>query len=297
MVTDQRRPSPSAVRNWLIGARLKTLPATFAPIAVGTAIAHSLGQVSWWRTALTVVFALSFVIGTNFLNDYSDGVRGADTHRVGPVRLVGSGQATPRQVLRSGMVLYALAALTGVLMAVTISWWLLALTAFCALGGWFYTGGSRPYGYRGLGEVSVFLFHGVIAVCATAYIQLGRVPLLALSAAVPIGLLVCALLVTNNLRDIPTDAAAGKITLAVRLGDRRTRRLYVFCVETAFAWGPALAMTRPWALLVFAAVPFAVFPLRRVVTGARGADLIAALEHTCLLLLVFGALLAIGLAR
>ncbi|NUS85895.1 MAG: 1,4-dihydroxy-2-naphthoate polyprenyltransferase [Streptomyces sp.] len=297
MVTDQRRPSPSAVRNWLIGARLKTLPATFAPIAVGTAIAHSLGQVSWWRTALTVVFALSFVIGTNFLNDYSDGVRGADTHRVGPVRLVGSGQATPRQVLRSGMVLYALAALTGVLMAVTISWWLLALTAFCALGGWFYTGGSRPYGYRGLGEVSVFLFHGVIAVCATAYIQLGRVPLLALSAAVPIGLLVCALLVTNNLRDIPTDAAAGKITLAVRLGDRRTRRLYVFCVETAFAWGPALAMTRPWALLVFAAVPFAVFPLRRVVTGARGADLIAALEHTCLLLLVFGVLLAIGLAR
>lgn len=297
MVTDQRRPPRSAVRNWLIGARLKTLPATFAPIAVGTAIAHSLGQVSWWRAALTVVFALCFVIGTNFLNDYSDGVRGADTHRVGPVRLVGSGQVAPRQVLRSGVVLYALAALTGVLMAVTISWWLLALTAFCALGGWFYTGGSRPYGYRGLGEVSVFLFHGVIAVCATTYIQLGRVPLLALSASVPIGLLVCALLVTNNLRDIPTDAAAGKITLAVRMGDRRTRKLYVFCVETAFAWGPPLAMTRPWALLVFAAVPFAVFPLRRVVTGARGADLIAALEHTCLLLLVFGALLAIGLAR
>ena len=297
MVTAQRRPPRSAVRNWLIGARLKTLPATFAPIAVGTAIAHSLGQVTGWRTALTVVFALCFVIGTNFLNDYSDGVRGADAHRVGPVRLVGSGQAAPRQVLRSGVVLYALAALTGVLMAVTISWWLLALTAFCALGGWFYTGGSRPYGYRGLGEVSVFLFHGVIAVCATTYIQLGRVPLLALSAAVPIGLLVCALLVTNNLRDIPTDAAAGKITLAVRMGDRRTRKLYVFCVETAFAWGPPLAMTRPWALLVFAAVPFAVFPLRRVVTGARGADLIAPLEHTCLLLLVFGALRAIGLAR
>lgn len=296
MTVDQRAAG-TAVRNWVVGARLKTLPATLAPVAVGTAAARSAGGTSWERTALTLVYALCFVIGTNFFNDYSDGIRGTDKGRVGPARLVGSERAAPRQVLRTGLVLYAGAALTGVVMAVAVSWWLLALTALCALGGWFYTGGSNPYGYRSLGEVSVFLFHGVIAVCATAYIQCGRVPLLALAASVPVGLLVCALLVTNNLRDIPTDAAAGKITLAVRIGDRRTRVLYLGCVGTAFASGLALAAARPWALLVLAAAPFAVLPVHRVAGGARGAGLVAALEHTCLLLLAFGTLLTIGLAR
>ncbi|MFE4371736.1 1,4-dihydroxy-2-naphthoate polyprenyltransferase [Streptomyces sp. NPDC056835] len=286
-----------ALRNWVTGARLKTLPATLAPIAVGTAVAYSHAPLSVPRTTLTLVYGLSFVLGTNFFNDYSDGVRGTDAHRVGPVRLVGSGKAGPRQVLRNGLVLYAVAALTGIVLAVTVSWWLLALTALCALGGWFYTGGSRPYGYRGLGEVGVFLFHGVIAVCATAYIQLGRVPLLAPAASVPVGVLVCALLVTNNLRDIPTDTAAGKITLAVRIGDRRTRVLYVLCLVVTFVSAVALAPARPWALLVLAALPFAVIPLRRVLSGARGGDLVAVLEHTCLLLLAFGTLLAIGLAR
>jgi 1,4-dihydroxy-2-naphthoate polyprenyltransferase len=288
--------SRSGVRNWLVGARLKTLPATLAPIGVGTAIAHSLGEVVGWRLGLTLLFGLGFVLGANFLNDYSDGVRGTDTHRVGPVRLVGSGQASAGQVLRSGLVLYGIAALTAVVLAVAVSWWLLALAAGCALAGWFYTGGSKPYGYQGFGEVGVFLFHGVAAVCATVFIQLERIPLLALGASVPIGLLTCALLVTNNLRDIPTDAAAGKITLAVRIGARRTRVLYVLCLGTAFASGLALAASRPWMLLVLAAVPAAVFPLRRVLSGARGTDLIAALEHTCLLLLVFGALQTIGLA-
>ncbi|MBZ9637848.1 1,4-dihydroxy-2-naphthoate polyprenyltransferase [Streptomyces sp. PSKA30] len=296
MVTSTQWPAGSAVRTWLVGARLKTLPVTMAPIAVGTAIASSLGHFSWWRAALTLLFALGFVLGTNFFNDYSDGVRGADDHRVGPVRLVGSGQASPRQVLRCGLVLYGVAALAGVVMAVTISWWLLALAVVCALGGWFYTGGSRPYGYRSLGDVGIFVFHGVIAVCATAYIQLGRVPLLALAASVSIGLLACALLTTNNLRDIPTDTAAGKITIAVRLGDRRTRVYYVLCLALAFASALLLAASRPWALLVLGAVPFAVLPLRRVLGGARGSDLIPALEHTCLLLLAFGTLLAIGLA-
>jgi 1,4-dihydroxy-2-naphthoate octaprenyltransferase len=200
-------------------------------------------------------------------------------------------------VLHAGIFLFALAAITGTFLAVTISWWLLALTAFCALGGWFYTGGPRPYGYQGLGEVSIFLFHGVIAVCATAFIQLGRVPPLALGAAVPVGLLACALLVTNNLRDIPTDAAAGKITLAVVMGERRTRRLYVSFVALAFVTGLALSVARPWVLLLIAAVPFAAIPVRRVLGGVCGAGLIAVLEHTCLLLLVYGALLTIGLAQ
>jgi 1,4-dihydroxy-2-naphthoate octaprenyltransferase len=287
----------SGTRNWLIGARLKTMPATFAPVAVGTAIAYSYGPVSALRAALTLLFGLSFVIGTNFFNDYSDGVRGTDAERVGPVRLVGSGRVSSRPVLHSGIALYALAAVTGVVLAVTTSWWLLGLTLFCALGGWFYTGGSRPYGYRALGEVGVFLFHGVIAVCGTVFIQLGRIPLLALGASVPVGLMVCALLVTNNLRDIPTDTAAGKRTLAVVLGDRPTRVLYLLCVGVSLAAALALVPARPWVLLVLAALPATILPVRRVVTGARGADLVPALEQTCLLMLVFGALLTIGLAE
>ncbi|MFZ3468160.1 1,4-dihydroxy-2-naphthoate polyprenyltransferase [Streptomyces sp. 4.24] len=295
VTTDQRPPLRGAVHTWVVGARLKTLPVTLAPIVVGWAVARSQGHFSWWRAALTLLFGLGFVLGTNFFNDYSDGVRGADDERVGPVRLVGSGRASPRQVLRMGLALYGVAVLAGAVMAVTISWWLLALAALCAVGGWFYTGGSRPYGYLGLGDVSIFLFHGVIAVCATAFIQLGRVPLLALGASVPIGLLAVALLTTNNLRDIPTDTAAGKITLAVRLGDGRTRVYYALCVAAAFASGLLLATARPWLLLLLAAAPSAVLPLRRVLGGARGSDLIAALEQTCVLLLVYGALLATGL--
>ncbi|MGK5729168.1 1,4-dihydroxy-2-naphthoate polyprenyltransferase [Streptomyces sp. URMC 124] len=295
-VTARQRPASGAVRTWVTGARLKTLPVTLAPIAVGTGIAHSLGQTLWWRTALTLLFMLGFVIGTNYFNDYSDGIRGTDDERLGPSRLVGSGQASPRQVLRAGTALYAVAIVTGVAMAVAISWWMLPVTAYCGLAGWFYTGGPRPYGYRALGDLSIFLFHGVVIVCATAGVQLGHVPPLALGASVPMGLLACALLTTNNLRDIRTDAASGKITVAVLLGEKRTRVYYGLCVAAAFASAALLATARPWALLVVAAVPSAVFPLRRVLSGARGRDLIPALEHTCLLLLAFGALLAIGLS-
>ncbi|RLU81384.1 1,4-dihydroxy-2-naphthoate polyprenyltransferase [Streptomyces griseocarneus] len=272
------------------------MPATWAPLVTGLAIAHSLGSIDWWRAVLTVLFLLGFVIGTNFCNDYSDGVRGTDSNRVGPVRLVGSGQVSPRQVLRVGMVCYAVMAAAGLILAATVSWWMIAVTVFCGLGGWYYTGGSKPYGYRGLGEVSVFIHHGLIFVCATAGVQLGHVPWLALAASVPAGLLCCALLVTNNLRDIETDAAAGKITLAVRLGEPRTRALYTGIVGVAFASALALAPDRPWTLLVLAALPFAVAPLRRVLSGARGTDLIAALEGTCLLIFAFGTLFAIGLA-
>lgn len=296
MVIEQRPTSHGALRVWLVGARLKTLPVTLAPVAVGTGVAASLGGVSWWLSALTLLFALGFVIGTNYLNDYSDGVRGADDDRVGPVRLVGSGQATPRQVLRAGLLLYAVAAASGLVMAVTVSWWLLGLTALCGLGGWYYTGGSSPYGYRGLGDISIFLFHGVIAVCATAFIQLGQVPALSLGASLPIGLLACALLTTNNLRDIPTDTEAGKITLAVRLGDRRTRGYYALLLAATFASGLLLAVSRPWTLLTLAALPFAASPLRRVRAGARSAELVPVLERTCLLLLAYGALLTAGVA-
>ncbi len=296
MLTRPQEPAAGALRAWIVGARLKTLPVTLAPVAVGSAVAASYGSLDGGRAALTLLFALGFVLGTNFFNDYSDGVRGADDQRVGPVRLVGSGQASPRSVLRSGIALYGVAVLSALVLALTVSWWLLALAAVCALGGWYYTGGARPYGYRSLGDVSIFVFHGVIAVCATAYIQLERIPLLALSASVPIGLLACALLTTNNLRDIPTDTAAGKITVAVRLGDRRTRHYYLVLIAASFVSALLLAPARPWALLVLGAVPAAVLPVCRVRAGARGRDLIPVLEHTCVLLLVFGALLTIGVA-
>jgi 1,4-dihydroxy-2-naphthoate octaprenyltransferase len=286
----------ATARDWIVGARLKTMPATFGPVAVGTALAYSEGTVIAWRAALTMLYALCFVIGTNYFNDYSDGIRGTDTQRVGPVRLVGSGRVAARTVLAAGIAFYLLAALTGLFLAITVSWWLLALTVFCGLGGWFYTGGATPYGYRSMGEVGVFLFHGVIAVCGTVFIQLVRIPLLALGASIPVGLIVCALLVTNNLRDIPTDTEAGKITLAVVIGDRRTRVLYLALLAATFATALALTPARPWVLLVLAALPFGIAPVRRVVTGMRGADLVAALEQTCVLMLAFAALFTVGLA-
>ncbi len=286
----------AGLRDWLVGARLKTMPATFAPVAVGTALAYSMGPLVAWRTVLTLLYALCFVIGTNYLNDYSDGIRGTDAQRVGPVRLVGSGRVPARKVLRAGLAFFVGAGVIGVVFAVTVSWWLLALTVCCALGGWFYTGGTTPYGYRAMGEVGVFLFHGVIAVCGTVFIQLVRIPLLALGASIPVGLIVCALLVTNNLRDIPTDTAAGKRTLAVVIGDRKTRVLYLALLTVAFGSALALVPSRPWVLLVLASLPFAVAPVRRVVTGMRGADLVAALEQTSVLMLVFGALFTVGLA-
>lgn len=303
-MTAEARPTEIAgggwaewARRWWSGARPKTLPSAFAPVGVGTALAHSLGHTETWRFVLTMVFALGFTIGTNYLNDYSDGIRGTDDDRVGPVRLVGSGQASAKQVLWVGLFFFAVSAVTGLVLAFTVSWYLLALTVFCALGGWFYTGGEKPYGYRAMGEISCFLFFGPIAVCGTVFIQLGHIPLVALPASVPTGILVSALLVTNNLRDIPTDTVAGKQTLAVLMGERWSRWLYMLFVAIAFAAGLGMAVVRPATLLVLGALPFAVFPARRVMSGARGKDLVAALEHTCLLMLVYGVLFTIALAR
>lgn len=285
------------VKVWVMGARLKTMPAVFAPVGIGTALAYSYGDISISRIVLTLLFALGFTIGTNYLNDYSDGIRGTDAHRVGPTRIVGSGQAAPKQVLYVGLALYAVSIVAGLILSATVSPWMLILTVICPLGGWFYTGGENPYGYKAMGEVGCFVFFGVVAVCGTVFIQTGEIPWLALGASFPPGLLVCALLVTNNLRDIETDAMAGKTTLAVLLGKSKTRALYVAFIVAIFASGLALVPFRPWALLVLGALPFAVFPMRRVLSGAKGRDLIPALEHTCLLMFVYGALLTAALAQ
>ena len=230
--------------DWLAGARPRTLPAAVAPVLTGTAVAAYVGEPVWWKAALALVVSLALQVAVNYANDYSDGVRGTDDERVGPMRLVGSGAASPKAVKTAAFLAFGVAALAGLLLAATSAWWLIAVGVVCVLAAWFYTGGSKPYGYLGLGEVMVFVFFGMVAVIGTTYVQTSTFELLALCAAVGIGALACAILVVNNLRDIPTDTLAGKRTLAVVLGDERTRYLYAFLVGAA-AVAVVAASTRP----------------------------------------------------
>jgi 1,4-dihydroxy-2-naphthoate octaprenyltransferase len=287
---------PVTIRNWVAGARPRTLPAAVVPVAVGTGVALGYHGFSWWRAILALVVALALQVGVNYANDYSDGIRGTDEVRVGPVRLVGSGLARPRQVLAAALACFAAAGAAGLALAAVTSWWLLLVGAAAVAAAWFYTGGSKPYGYRALGEVAVFVFFGLVAVAGTAYVQLERLTWLSVAAAAPVGLLACALLVINNLRDIPTDAQTGKQTLAVVLGDARTRLLYAACVLVPFAVAVALAPVRLLCLVTLVAVPLALAPVRAVRQGAAGRALIAVLGQTGRLQLAFGALLTLGLA-
>jgi len=267
------------------------------PVAIGTGVAYSTGGVVWWRALVALAVALLLQIGVNYANDYSDGVRGTDDARVGPMRLVGSGVATPRAVLTAALGCFAAAAVAGLALVVaTGAWWLIAVGALAIAAAWFYTGGSRPYGYRALGEVSVFIFFGLVAVAGTTYVQVESLPWLAVAAAVPAGLLSCALLMINNLRDLESDRAAGKRTLAVVLGDRRTRLLYTACVAVPFVIALALVPARPFAALTVLAIPFAVAPIRLVRNGALGPALITGLQQTGRLQLAFGLLFTLGLA-
>ena len=283
---------------WVSGARPRTLPAAVAPVAVGTGAAAAAGGARWGPACLALVVALALQVGVNYANDYSDGVRGTDARRVGPFRLVGSGAAAPAEVKRAALACLGLAAVAGlVLVAATGSWPLLGVGAACLLAAWYYTGGRRPYGYRGLGEVAVFVFFGLVAVAGTTYVQAGRVGLAALLGGIGCGALACAILVANNLRDIPTDRAAGKRTLAVALGDARTRSLYGGLLGAAYAVVPALALlTTPATLLALLSAPLALGPLGTVRSGATGRDLVAVLGGTGRLQLVYGLLLALGLA-
>jgi 1,4-dihydroxy-2-naphthoate octaprenyltransferase len=249
------------------------------------------------RALLALVVALALVIGVNYANDYSDGIRGTDAVRVGPMRLVGSGAAAPAAVRAAALASFTVAAVTGlVLVALAGQWWLLALGVACIAGAWYYTGGARPYGYTGLGELAVFVFFGLVAVLGTQYVVSGRITPTGGFAAVAVGAMSAAVLVANNLRDIPTDSVAAKRTLAVRLGDHRTRTLYTVLVAVPFAVTLGLAITR-WATLVgLLALVFAVPALRRVRGGANGAELIPVLRDTGLALLVWAAATAAALA-
>lgn len=282
---------------WLSAARPRTLPAAVAPVLVGTGAAAQLGAASIPRALLAAGVALFLQVGVNFANDYSDGVRGTDLNRVGPMRLTASGAASPFQVRTAATATLGVGALLGlVLVAVSGHWWLLAVGAAAVVAAWTYTGGPRPYGYAGLGEVGVFVFFGVVAVLGTTYTQADRVSWPAALGAVGIGLIACALLMVNNLRDIPTDVVAGKRTLAVRLGDRRSRRWYAAMLAGAMVAGLVCAFWAPWALLVALLLGPAVMLALSVLAGANGILLRPVLGGTGLLELAYGVLLGLGLA-
>jgi 1,4-dihydroxy-2-naphthoate octaprenyltransferase len=281
---------------WLAGARPKTLPAAVAPVLVGSGAAAALDGFRLVPALLALVVALALQVAVNYANDYSDGRRGTDDDRVGPMRLVGSGLAAPRQVLVAAALAFGAAAVAGLALAALSSWWLVAVGAVCIVAAWTYTGGPLPYGYRALGELFVFVFFGLVAVVGTTYAQTGTLPGLAFAVSVPVGLLIVALLVVNNLRDIGGDALVGKRTLAVLLGERATRLVFVALLGTAFLVVLAVAVVRPWAGLTLLGSPLAVPPARTVLTGGRGSALIGALQGTGLLTLATGILLAVGLA-
>ncbi|WP_026411998.1 1,4-dihydroxy-2-naphthoate polyprenyltransferase [Actinomadura oligospora] len=281
---------------WVAGSRPRTLPTSLVPVVVGTGVAIGAGHAVWWRALLAAVVALVLQIGVNYSNDYSDGVRGTDEVRVGPLRLVGSKVAKPKQVLAAALGSFAVAAVAGLVLAAVTSWWLLLVGAFAILAAWFYTGGKNPYGYRALGEISVFVFFGLVAVVGTVYVQTETLPWEAWAAAVPIGLLACALLVVNNLRDLPNDKESGKRTLAVVLGGPWTRILYAACCAVPFMIVLALAAPHPWVLIALLAAPFSLPPTQKVIQGAKGKDLIPVLGMTARLQIVYGVLLAVGLA-
>jgi len=285
----------TTVGQWIEGARPRTLPAAVAPVLVGTGAAAAGGDVRIGRALLALVVSLALQVAVNYANDYSDGVRGTDTQRVGPLRLVGSGVSSPAAVKRAAVAAFAVAAAAGLVLAALTTWWLLAIGATAMLAAWFYTGGSRPYGYRALGELSVFVFFGLVATIGTAYVQLERVTATAVAGGIGCGALACALLVVNNLRDIPTDSVSGKRTLAVVLGERRTRALYVALVAVAFLAAVALVAVTPWTLLTLAAVPLAARPARTVAAGRQGRDLVPALRDTGRLQLAYAVLLAVAL--
>lgn len=285
------------VGQWWQGARPRTLPAAIAPVLVGTALAYQAQSFLPLRALLALVVALSLQVGVNYANDYSDGVRGTDRNRVGPIRLVGQGLAAPGAVRAAAVASLAVAAVAGlVLVVLTTQWWLLLVGAAAIAAAWLYTGGPRPYGYAGLGEVFVFIFFGIVPVVGTFYVQTLTMSPEAFIAGTGVGVLICAILIANNLRDIPTDRASGKVTLAVRLGDKATRTLFVATVAVPFLAVVWLAfLVGPWALLGLLAAPLVISPARAVMSGAQGPALVPVLKSTGTAVLVYGLALSLGI--
>ncbi|MCD9154019.1 1,4-dihydroxy-2-naphthoate polyprenyltransferase [Aeromicrobium duanguangcaii] len=284
--------TPTGLNLWIEGARLRTLPAAVAPVAVGTGAAAFDDGAIWWKALLALGVSLALQIGVNYANDYSDGIKGTDENRVGPLRLVGSGLVAPAKVKAAALGFLALGGALGLVLAATSGWWLIAVGVLAILAAWGYTGGKNPYGYRALGEVSVFLFFGIVAVLGTTYVQLGSVNAVSVAGALGVGALACAILVANNLRDIPTDTETGKRTLAVVMGDARTRLFYVALMLLAFVVVVAWVVTEtPWALLALVGLPPALRATAVVRGGGSGPALIPVLKDTGIAELLY----AIGL--
>ncbi|MBF6141128.1 1,4-dihydroxy-2-naphthoate polyprenyltransferase [Nocardia farcinica] len=281
---------------WLEGARPRTLPNAIAPVIAGTGAAAALDAVVWWKAVLALLVSLALIVGVNYANDYSDGVRGTDDERVGPLRLVGSRLASPAAVKNAAILSLALGAALGLVLALTTAWWLLLIGAVCLAGAWFYTGGSKPYGYSGFGEIAVFVFFGLIAVLGTQFVQAERIDWVGVALAVGVGAFSSAVLVANNLRDIPTDTATGKTTLAVKLGDARTRTLHLVLLLIPFVITLLLVLRTPWALLGLLAAPLAIRANAPVRTGGHGLELIPSLRDSGLALLAWSVLGALALA-
>ncbi|MDD9207772.1 1,4-dihydroxy-2-naphthoate polyprenyltransferase [Georgenia sp. 10Sc9-8] len=287
----------ATVADWVEGARPRTLPAAVSPVALGTGAAVGLDSGSLLRASLAAGVALALQVGVNYANDYSDGIRGTDDVRTGPPRLTGGGAARPRTVRLAAFASFAVAGVLGLwLVALAGTWWLLAAGAVAVLAAWGYTGGASPYGYRGLGEVAVFVFFGLLATLGTTYTQALTVTWQAVAGATGVGLIACALLMVNNVRDVPTDTVAGKRTLAVRLGDRRARWAFVLMITVPLALGLLCAVTHPWAWALLALVPWAVHLSRTVLGGASGRDLIPTLRDTGFFDLAYGLVLGAALA-
>jgi len=287
---------PTAAQ-WIAGARPRTLPNAIAPVLVGTGAAAAVDGMVWWLAVLALIVSVSLIVGVNYANDYSDGIRGTDRVRVGPVRLVGSGLATPESVRSAAASALAVAAVAGLALVVASRSWPLAVPgALCLLGAWFYTGGKRPYGYRAFGELAVFLFFGPVAVLGTLYVQAGRINGTAVGCSVAVGAFSAAILVANNLRDIPTDATAGKRTLAVLLGDQDTRWLYQALVAVPFLMTLLLATRDTAALAALLAIALLLPPIRRVRRGYTGRRLVPVLRDTGLAMLAWAAATALALA-
>jgi 1,4-dihydroxy-2-naphthoate octaprenyltransferase len=272
----------STLAAWVEGARPRTLPAALSPVLAAAGVGWFFDGFHLGLALLCLVVAFALQIGVNFANDYSDGIRGTDADRVGPMRLVGSGTARPGAVKAAAFTCFGVAAVAGLVVSLWSGhWWLILIGAACILAAWYYTGGKRPYGYRGLGELFVFVFFGLVAVCGTVFVMGDLVPLTAIWVACAIGFLACAILVANNLRDITGDRIADKRTMATRLGDAGTRRLFAgLLVATALAViGAALSSTW-WALLGLAFVPVMVPSTVKVLRGATGRELIGVLKAT-----------------
>jgi 1,4-dihydroxy-2-naphthoate octaprenyltransferase len=281
---------------WMAGARPRTLPNAVAPVIAGTGAAAWLHAAVWWKALLALAVAVALIIGVNYANDYSDGIRGTDDDRAGPVRLVGSRLATPRAVLTVAIAWLSVGAVAGLVLAVLSAPWLIAVGALCIAGAWLYTGGSKPYGYAGFGELAVFVFFGLIAVLGTQYTQAARVDWVGLVLAVSTGALSSSVLVANNLRDIPTDAQSRKMTLAVRLGDARTRLLYQGLLVTAGILTLVLMAATPWCAVGLVATPLALRAAGPVRSGRGGPALIPVLRDTGLAMVVWAVAVAAALA-